>query len=152
MTPSFIHLHCHSHYSFLDGASSPETLARRAADLGQPALALTDWHGLYGAVAFDGACHGVGVRPIHGAEIALTDGRHLTLLVKDRDGWRALCRLLTAAQLAGSKGHPLVAPKLLAQHTTGLLCLSGCRHGVVAAPLLAGEAEAAWASAVWLWT
>ena len=149
-SPAFTHLHCHSHYSFLDGASSPEALARRAADLGQPALALTDWHGLYGAISFDRACRAVGVRPIHGAEIALVDGRHLTLLVKDASGWRSLCRLLTAAQLAGSKGHAPVAPELLAAHTAGLLCLTGCRHGALAAPLLADDEDRARRSARWL--
>ncbi len=150
MHAPFVHLHCHSYYSFLDGASAPAALARRAAALGQPALALTDWSGLYGAVTFDRACRAVGVRPLHGAELALTDGRHLTLLVKDHTGWRSLCRLLTAAQLAGTKGHPLVTPALLAAHTTGLLCLSGCRHGVVATPVLVGDMEAARRAGVWL--
>ncbi len=155
MTGDFAHLHAHSHYSFLDGASSPEALAGRAADLGQGALALTDWSGLYGAVAFDAACRAVGVRPLFGAEIALAGadgapGPHLTLLVRDRAGWRTLCRLLSAAQLVGGKGHALVARELLAAHTAGLLCLSGCRHGVLAAPLLAGDEEAAWRAATWL--
>jgi DNA polymerase III alpha subunit len=155
MTDGFVHLHAHSHYSFLDGASSPETLARRAAHLGQGALALTDWSGLYGAVAFAAACELVGVRPIFGAEIALrgrdgTPGPHLTLLVRNKDGWRSLCRLLSAAQLAGGKGHAPVARALLAAHTAGLLCLSGCRHGALAAPLLAGDEDGAWAAATWL--
>ena len=85
-TAPVVQLHAHSHFSFLDGASSPEALAWRAAELGQAALALTDWHGLYGAVPFDRACRAAGVRPIHGAEVALTDGRHLTLLVQDAAG------------------------------------------------------------------
>jgi hypothetical protein len=140
----------HSHYSFLDGASSPETLARRAAELGQDTLALTDWSGVYGAVEFDHACRRAGIRPLHGAEIALTDGRHLTLLVKNNEGWRSLCRLLTAAQLAGHKGHAPVTPDLLAAHTSGLLCLTGCRHGALAAPLLAGAEATAWRTARWL--
>lgn len=150
------HLHVHSHYSFLDGASSPEALARRAAGLGQPALALTDWNGLYGAVLFSTACQAVGVRPITGAEIALSatpaagPGGHLTLLCQNAAGYRSLCRLLTAAQLAGAKGHAPVAPEQLAAHTEGLICLSGCRHGAVAAPLLAGDAAAAWRAASWL--
>jgi DNA polymerase III alpha subunit len=150
MTPGWTHLHVHSHYSFLDGASAPEVLARRAADLGQDTLALTDWSGLYGAVVFDRACRAVGVRPLHGAEIALTDGRHLTLLVKDTTGWRSLCRLLTAAQLAGHKGHAPVAPEILAAHTAGLICLTGCRHGALATPLLAADEVMAWRTARWL--
>lgn len=153
--PAFVHLHCHSHYSFLDGSCSPEVLARRAADLGQPALALTDWHGLYGAITFDRACHAVGVRPIHGAEIALVgvDGapsRHLTLLVQDATGWRSLCRVLTAAQLAGGKGYAPVTPAMLTEHAAGLICLTGCRHGALAAPLLTGDEDTAWRSALWL--
>jgi len=155
MTGGFAHLHVHSHYSFLDGTSSPEALARRAAALGQGALALTDWSGLHGAIAFDAACRAVGVRPLFGAEIALarkdgTPGRHLTLLVRDREGWRSLCRLLSAAQLAGGKGHAPVARELLAAHTAGLVCLSGCRHGALAAPLLADDEDGAWSAATGL--
>lgn len=156
MTGSPAHLHVHSHYSFLDGASAPEALARRAADLGQPALALTDWNGLYGAVVFSVACQSAGVRPITGAEISLAatpdrgPGGHLTVLCRDATGYRSLCRLLTAAQLAGSKGHAPVSPAQLAAHTEGLICLSGCRHGVLAAPLLAGDDTAAWTNALWL--
>jgi error-prone DNA polymerase len=155
MNSDVAHLHVHSHFSFLDGASSPEALVRRAAELGQGALALTDWAGLYGAVAFDAACRAAGVRPLFGAEIALagsdgTPGPHLTLLVRNRDGWRSLCRLLSAAQLAGAKGHAPVAPALLASNTAGLLCLSGCRHGALAALLLADDADGAWTAATWL--
>src|SRR3954454_3079614 len=153
--PDFIHLHTHSHYSFLDGASSPRSLAERAATLGQDTLALTDWNGVHGAIEFDRACRAVGVRPIFGTEIALsredaTPGPPLTLLVKTREGWRSLCRLLTAAQLAGSKGHAPIAPEVLTRHTAGLLCLSGCRHGALAAPLLAGDETKARAAARWL--
>lgn len=153
----YVHLHAHSCYSFLDGASSPEILARRAADLGQPALALTDWHGIYGAIEHRDACERVGVRPLYGAEIALhlDDGDdappgHLTLLVRDADGWRSLCRLLTAAQLAGSKGQPRAMPAMLAANTRGLVCLTGCRHGAVAAPLLVGDEDGAARAARWL--
>jgi DNA polymerase III alpha subunit len=155
MPINYTHLHAHSHYSFLDGASSPEALARRAAVLGQDTLALTDWQGLYAAVPFDRACRDAGVRPLFGAEIALVGadgapGHHLTLLVRDAEGWASLCRLLTGAHLAGRKGHAPVAPQTLAAHVTGLVCLSGCRHGVVAAPLLADDAGAAWRAATWL--
>ncbi|HET8628633.1 MAG TPA: PHP domain-containing protein, partial [Thermomicrobiales bacterium] len=98
---AYVHLHAHSCFSFLDGCAQPEELAAAAAGLGQGALALTDWAGLYAAPAFDRACRAAGVRPIFGAEVAVPGLGHLTLLVKDGEGWRALCRLLTAAQLAG---------------------------------------------------
>lgn len=157
MAKDYIHLHTHSYYSFLDGVSSPETLARRAAELGQPALALTDWHGLYGAIEHRDACERARIRPLYGAEIALQgddgdDGPigHLTLLVEDADGWRSLCRLLTAGQLAGRKGSPLVTTAMLVANTEGLICLSGCHRGAVAAPLLAGDDEGAWRAARWL--
>jgi error-prone DNA polymerase len=151
----FVHLHAHSNYSFLDGASSPEALARHAATLGQDTLALTDWSGLHGAIPFDRACRDVGVRPLFGAEIALAGadgqpGRHLTLLVRDAAGWASLCRLLTSAHLAGHKGFAPVAAATLAAHAAGLTCLSGCRHGVIAAPLLADDEGAAWHGAAWL--
>lgn len=153
----FVHLHVHSHYSFLDGASSPEALAQRAADLNQGALALTDWFGVYGAIEHRQACERAHIRPICGAEVALQGGKtgetpkgHLTLLVKDRTGWRSLCRLLTAAQLAGGKGRPVLAAATLAANTAGLICLTGCRHGVVAARLLADDEDRALAAARWL--
>ncbi|MFN8515179.1 MAG: PHP domain-containing protein [Chloroflexia bacterium] len=153
----FVHLHVHSYYSFLDGASSPDALARRAADLGQPALALTDWHGLYGAIEHRDACARVGVRPIFGAEIALhphvdDDGPpgHLTLLARDADGWRSLCRLLTAAQLAGSKGQAWATPALLVANTAGLTCLTGCRRRRRRRPLLTGDEDGALKAARWL--
>ncbi|HEX5503191.1 MAG TPA: PHP domain-containing protein, partial [Thermomicrobiales bacterium] len=143
----YSHLHCHSAFSFLDGCAAPEDLAAATAGLGQEALALTDWHGLYAAPAFARACRAAGVKPIHGAEIAVSGLGHLTLLVQDAAGWRSLCRLLSAAQLAGRKGRAPVAWELLTQHRQGLLCLTGCRHGALAAPLLAGDEDAARANA-----
>ncbi|HET8628263.1 MAG TPA: DNA polymerase III subunit alpha, partial [Thermomicrobiales bacterium] len=143
----FVHLHCHSAFSFLDGCAQPEELAAAAAGHGQEALALTDWAGLHAAPAFARACRAAGVRPLHGAEVAVPGLGHLTLLVRDKEGWRSLCRLLTAAQLAGRKGQAPVAWEVLARHRAGLLCLSGCRHGALAAPLLAGDEDGASANA-----
>src|SRR5436190_829104 len=68
MTENYVHLHVHSHFSFLDGASAPEALAGRAAELGQSALALTDWHGVYGAIEHRLACERAGIRPLYGAD------------------------------------------------------------------------------------
>src|ERR671926_313161 len=94
---TYVELHCHSAYSFLDGASLPEDLAIRAAELGYEALALTDHDGLCGSLEFAHAAKYFGVRAITGAEMTLADGSHVTLLVETPQGYANLCRLLTAA-------------------------------------------------------
>ena len=127
---SYVELHAHSAYSFLDGASLPEELAVRAAELGYPALALTDHDGVYGSLEFAHAAKAVGVRPITGAEATLTDGSHVTLLVETPRGYANLCRLLTAAH-AHERLNPRLDPALLGERNEGLVCLSGCaRHGL----------------------
>src|SRR5438067_10866583 len=93
----YVELHAHSAYSFLDGASQPEELAVRAAELGHEALALTDHDGLYGSLEFAHAAKAFGVRAITGAEVTLADSSHVTLLVESPRGYANLCRLLTAA-------------------------------------------------------
>src|SRR5215208_7403731 len=93
----YVELHAHSAYSFLDGASLPEELAVRAAELGYEALALTDHDGVYGSPAFAHAAKAFGVRPLTGAELTLADGSHVTLLCASQTGYSNLCRLLTAA-------------------------------------------------------
>ena len=93
---SYVELHCHSSYSFLDGASHPVELAAAAAEQGHEALALTDHDGLHGAMEMAQALKPLGVRPITGAELTLDDGTHLTLLCETREGYTNLCRLLTA--------------------------------------------------------
>jgi error-prone DNA polymerase len=136
---SYVELHCHSAYSLLDGASQPEELAARAAELGYEALALTDHDGVYGSLEFAYAAKAFGVRPITGAEVSLDDGSHLTLLVESRRGYGNLCRLLTAAH-AGTRRPgkedrealpPSVPLELVVELNEGLVCLSGCaRSGV----------------------
>src|SRR6266852_4650389 len=88
----YVELHAHSAYSFLDGASLPEELAARAAELGYDALALTDHDGVYGSLEFAHAAKYLGVRPITGAEVSLADGTHVTLLVETPQGYANLCR------------------------------------------------------------
>src|SRR5690242_14929453 len=88
----YVELHAHSSYSFLDGASLPEELAVQAAELGYPALALTDHDGVYGSLEFAHAAKHFGVRPITGAEVTLAGGAHVTLLVEDSQIGRASCR------------------------------------------------------------
>ena len=98
----YVELHCHSAYSFLDGASLPEELAARAAELGYEALALTDHDGVYGSLEFAQAAKDLGVRPITGAEVTLADGAHVTLLVESSRGYANLCHILTEAH-AGTR-------------------------------------------------
>src|SRR2546423_1999866 len=134
---SYVELHAHSAYSFLDGASLPEELAAQAAELGYEALALTDHDGVYGSLEFAPEAKAFGVRPITGSEVTLSDGSHVTLLVESSAGYSNLCRLLTAAH-AGTRPKesaealpPALDATLLAELNDGLVCLSGCaRHGI----------------------
>src|SRR5437588_12380183 len=93
MRPAYVELHCHSAYSFLDGASMPDELVPAALELGHGALALTDHDSVSGSMEFARAAQGLGLRAIHGAELSLSDGRHVTLLVADARGWSNLCHL-----------------------------------------------------------
>jgi error-prone DNA polymerase len=120
----FVHLRCHSHYSFLDGASSVDDLLDAAAAHGQQALALTDTNGLYGAVRFWNAARERGIKPIFGAELRLVDSDPVTLLALDRTGWTSLCRIVSAAQLAGEKTKPRATFALVADQAAGLIALS----------------------------
>ena len=128
----YVELHAHSAYSFLDGASLPEELAVRAAELGYEALALTDHDGVYGSLEFAHAAKALGVRPITGAEVTLCDGSHITLLVESPRGYANLCRLLMAAHAdtRPKEGEPPQEPALdqalLEELNDGLVCLSGC--------------------------
>ena len=110
-----VELHCHSAYSFLDGASLPEELAVQAAELGYEALALTDHDGVYGSLEFAHAAKALGVRPITGAELTLLDGSHVTVLVESQRGYANLCRLVTAAHAGtrppGRESQPPGAPR-----------------------------------------
>lgn len=213
-TLPYAELHCHTHFSFLDGASSPDDLVERAAEIGLSGLAVTDHNGLYGAVRFASAAEAAGVHPVVGVEIELLDpavpdpggiavpphrawrpgrrrtppsegrpgaveglparprpertrlpghrearredhrgigeaerGPHLVLLARDATGWRSLCRLVSRANLAGSKAVPRFTHELLAANAEGLVALSGCRHGEIARRLRAGDREGARAAA-----
>src|SRR5579862_379433 len=129
---TYVELHAHSAYSFLDGASQPEELAARAAELGYEALALTDHDGVYGSLEFAHAAKDLGVRPITGAEVTLAGGAHVTLLVESARGYANLCRLLTAthAHTRDTTNREPQPPRLdqtlLEELNEGLVCLSGC--------------------------
>src|SRR3989441_657645 len=102
----YAELHCHSAYSFLDGASPPDELLAEAHRLGLPALALTDRNGIYGSLAFAHAAQPLGLQAITGAEVTLTDGSHLVLLAETAQGYTNLCRLLTEAHLGAERLDP----------------------------------------------
>ena len=145
----YCELHCHTHYSLLDGASAPEALLDRAAALGMPALAVTDHDGLYGVVPFWRAARARGIRPVIGAEITLVRGSHLVLLAETQAGYANLSRLISAGRLAppdpaaaesiAVKGTFRLTIEDVARHAGGLLCLSGCRQGALSGAILAGD-------------
>jgi error-prone DNA polymerase len=129
----YAELHCHSAFSFLDGASLPDELVPTALGLGYETLALTDHNSVSGSMEFAVSARALGLRPIHGAEVDLDDGRHLTLLVKDAHGWSNLCRILTRAHAHTREGRPGAPPTdpeiplpTVLDHAEGLVCLSGC--------------------------
>lgn len=158
MSSSFVHLHLHTTYSLLDGMIRPKELAARAAELGMPAVAMTDHGNLYGAIDFYQACTKAGVKPILGCEIYLAPGRmdekkkilnrksatHLTLLAETNEGWDNLSKLISIGHLEGMyHGKPRVDRELLRTHSKGIICLTGCISGPVNEWLLKGEPEKA---------
>ncbi len=145
---AYTELHCHSFFSLLDGASSPEDLLDRAAFLDMDALALTDHDALYGAVRFYQAAREREIKPILGAELTLEGGYHLLLLVENSRGWANLCRLISLAHHAEpGKARAALPIAALADHAEGLICLPGCRRGEIAAHLLSRHPREALAAA-----
>jgi error-prone DNA polymerase len=146
----YAELHSHSAFSFLDGASLPDELVPTALELGYETLALTDHNSVSGSMEFAVSARALGLRPIHGAEIDLDDGRHLTLLVRDARGWSNLCRILTRAHAHTRDGRPGAPPdepatplETVLEHAEGLVCLSGCAlRGVHDQPTLERLREA----------
>src|SRR6266699_4985057 len=124
----YAELHCHSAYSFLDGASPPDELLAEAHRLGYPALALTDKNGIYGSLAFAHAAQPLGIQAITGAEVTLTDGSHLVLLAETAQGYTNLCRLLTEAHLGAERLDPRLPLSALEARHDGLIILSGSRR------------------------
>lgn len=158
----FVHLHVHSEYSLLDGLSSCEELAERAAELGMPALALTDHGAMYGAVRFYKACRAAGIKPIVGVEAYVAPrGRrdrdpkrdrspyHLVLLAQDDAGYHNLMRLATVAQLEGFYYKPRVDRETLAEYGDGLIVLSGCGTSELARLIEEGQLDEARQTVVW---
>jgi error-prone DNA polymerase len=153
---AYAELHCHSNFSFLDGASHPEELVEEANRLGLKALALTDHDGMYGVVRFAEAAAQLQLPTVLGAELSLgltapqngvadPEGRHLLVLARDLDGYRRLSRAISAAHMAGrEKGRPVYDLAALAgSHEGHWMVLTACRKGAVPAALEAGGPEAA---------
>jgi DNA polymerase-3 subunit alpha len=162
----FVHLHCHSDYSLLDGASSIDSLVARARELGMDRLALTDHGNMFGAMKFLKACRGgegsAPIKPIIGCEVYLAPGsrhekaggeksvrhRHLVLLARNTQGYRNLMALSSLGYTEGFYYKPRVDDELLERHREGLMCLTACLGGDVPAMLLEGRADEARARAL----
>jgi error-prone DNA polymerase len=134
-----VELHCHSCFSLREGASTPEELVLRAVALGYPALALTDHDSLAGSMRFAQAAKAEDLQSIIGAEVTLADGAHLTLIAESPRGYRNLSRLLSRANLNSPRGEPRAHFDWLEEHAEGLIALSGCRKGEIAALVERGE-------------
>ena len=154
MADSFVHLHLHTEYSTLDGMNRAEDVAKRAASLGMPAVAMTDHGNMFGAIEFYQACKKAGVKPILGCEIYLCPttkedkreipGRkrncHMTLLAETNEGWANLTKLVTVGHLEGMYyGKPRVERDDLRKFATGIICLTGCISGPVNEWLIAND-------------
>ncbi|MGA2062236.1 MAG: DNA polymerase III subunit alpha, partial [Thermoguttaceae bacterium] len=151
--PPFVHLHCHSHYSLLDGAGKIRDLLERAQALRMNALALTDHGNLYGAVKFYQQAKELSINPILGLEAYIAPGsrfqkeaagtkeasHHLTLLAKNRTGFQNLIKLSSAAFLEGFYFRPRIDKELLEAHNQGLICLSGCISSEINRLILSGN-------------
>jgi DNA polymerase III subunit alpha len=160
----FVHLHVHSEYSLLDGAAQLDKLVDKAKELRFPAIALTDHGNLFGAIDFYLAAQKAGVKPILGCELYVAPGgrkergsqdggyegaNHLTVLVRNRTGYKNLIKLVSKAYLEGFYYKPRVDRDLLSQHADGLLVLSGCLNSEVSRFLSAGDALRARDTAGW---
>src|SRR3954463_9711711 len=154
---SFVHLHLHTEYSLLDGASRPEALAKRVAELGMPACAITDHGNMFGAVEFYNAMKGVGVKPIIGCEMYMAYGsrfdkssvedqqadaganNHLIVLAGNDAGYKNLVKLVSAGYTEGFYYKPRIDKELLRAHREGLIVLSSCLKGEVSQSLAGGN-------------
>ncbi len=143
----FIHLHTHSYYSFLEGVPSPQDLVDAAVQQGMPALALTDHHGLTGALGFYEACHEAGIKPILGLELAVEHPLglgNLVFLAKDMAGWSSLCRLSSAAQTVPHRDPSRgISFELVSGNAEGVICLTGGVRGLAHQLVVKGRRETA---------
>ncbi|MCL2632058.1 MAG: DNA polymerase III subunit alpha [Coriobacteriia bacterium] len=149
---AFVHLHNHSEYSLLDGATRVDSMAKRAAELEMGAVALTDHGFMYGVPAFYEACQKAGVKPIVGCEVYFTPDSelrrdrkpelyHLILLARNRIGYQNLVRLVSRSAIEGFYYKPRVTLESLAEFSEGLIGTSACISGIVAQKLLGQQPE-----------
>ncbi len=158
----FVHLHLHTDYSMLDGACDIDKLVHRVRDLGMPAVAITDHGNIFGAFHFYNAAKNAGIKPIIGCELYICrkddhrtdrtppDGdtyNHLLVLAESEEGYRNLVKITSEASLRGFYYKPRVSKAFLAEHSKGLIGLSGCLKGEVAEYLMEGNYAAAKKSA-----
>jgi len=154
----FVHLHLHTDYSMLDGACDVEKLVQRVKELGMPAVAMTDHGNIFGAVHFVNAAKAAGIKPIVGCELYVCkkddhniertppEGdtyNHLLVLAENEEGYRNLAKITSEASLRGFYYKPRVSKKFLAEHSKGLIGLSGCLKGEVAERLMEDNYDAA---------
>lgn len=153
---SFVHLHCHSEYSLLDGFSNIKKLVKRAKEMEMPAVALTDHGTMHGTIEFFSAATEAGVKPIIGLEAYLAPRRmqdrdskidlkpfHLLLLAENQTGYKNLLKIASAAQLEGFYGKPRVDRDYLAAHNEGIIATSGCLAADVPRALVEGNVDEA---------
>jgi DNA polymerase-3 subunit alpha len=153
---TFVHLHNHTEFSLLDGASRIHALVEAAAKLEMPALAITDHGVMYGAIHFYKACKDAGIKPIIGCEVyvaprsrLLREGRvdrdpsHLTLLAANHEGYVNLMKLCTVGQMEGMYYKPRIDKEILAEHSKGIIALSGCLQGEPASRITDGDIDGA---------
>jgi len=145
----FVHLHNHSHYSLLDGATQINDMIARAVEFKMPALALTDHGVLFGAIEFYKSAKKAGIKPIIGCEMYVAKGKrnekneynHLTVLAKNYTGYKNLIKLVSIAHLEGYYYKPRVDFDLLSENHDGLIVLSGCLSSPVSEPIVNGDIE-----------
>ncbi|NUW68334.1 DNA polymerase III subunit alpha [Vibrio coralliilyticus] len=148
--PKFIHLKVHSDFSMVDGLSKVPPLVKKVAEMGMPAMALTDFTNLCGLVKFYGTAHGCGVKPIIGADFAMQSEEFgeeltkLTVLAADNEGYKNLTVLISKAYLRGHVQHqPVIDKQWLAELSAGLIVLSGAKSGEIGKALLKGNHKVA---------
>lgn len=160
---SYVHLHCHTHYSLLDGANRIKPLVAKAKELKMPALAITDHGNLYGAIEFYSACKDAGIKPIIGYEAYIAPGSrftrdsggiseaayHLTLLAKNHAGYKNLIKLASLAFTEGFYYRPRIDKEALLAHKEGLIVLSGCASSEFCQLIQGGKLEEATEIAEW---